>query len=244
MNLQSRGVLLAVALLSGWPSVSLGFNFKPTTAEWEAWSPLCKARYSISRAADGTNFAGAVPAYTVEEWKAQMGEYVWSHMHHYCAGLAFQFSARQEYDRNKKAEMLRRAASEADYTRRRLEPGMPLFTTTTIAMASISLDRGQVARAESLLKEAISAAPSEPNGYVALASVYQREGKMVLARDTLLTGDSATEGASAEIAYNLGLVSLELGDKEAARAYAERAYRMGYPLPGLRRKLAAVGVVL
>jgi Tfp pilus assembly protein PilF len=46
---------------------------------------------------------------------------------------------------------------------------------------------------------------------------------------------------SAEAHYNLGLLEVELGDLDSAVVHAARAYELGFPLPGLRRKLAAAG---
>lgn len=42
---------------------------------------------------------------------------------------------------------------------------------------------------------------------------------------------------SPEIHYNLGLLYLRIKDYQNARMHALRAYELGYPLPGLRRKL-------
>jgi len=44
---------------------------------------------------------------------------------------------------------------------------------------------------------------------------------------------------STEINYAAGLYYLEIGDLERAKASAEIAYGNGYPLPGLRKKIAA-----
>ena len=46
---------------------------------------------------------------------------------------------------------------------------------------------------------------------------------------------------SSEFHYNYGLLLADKGDFGTARMHAEKAYQMGYPLPGLRRKLAAAG---
>ena len=48
---------------------------------------------------------------------------------------------------------------------------------------------------------------------------------------------------SAEFHYNFGLTLFELGKYDLAKARAERAYGMGYPLPGLRNKLKRVGAL-
>jgi tetratricopeptide (TPR) repeat protein len=42
----------------------------------------------------------------------------------------------------------------------------------------------------------------------------------------------------AEIAYNTGLLYADMNDVENARKYAERAERLGYPLKGLRNRIA------
>ena len=244
MSFLRTGILLTASFALVWPAATFAFSFVPTRSEWDSWSPLCKARYSVSSAADGTEFANVVPSATVEQWKVQMGEFVWNNMHHYCAGLAFQFRARLELDPDKRRQYLDRAAKEVDYTYRKLEPGMPLYTTTAVAMGSIAADKGQTKRAVGYLEAAIQAQPQEASAYIALAAVYQRQKRYTQARTTLLAGDEATGGESAEIAYYLGMVSLELGDQTQAVEYARKAYGMGYPLPGLRRKIEAAGLKL
>lgn len=47
---------------------------------------------------------------------------------------------------------------------------------------------------------------------------------------------------SAEAHYNLGLVSIEVKDYQAARDHAHEAYRLGYPLLGLKEKLQKLGI--
>jgi tetratricopeptide (TPR) repeat protein len=44
-----------------------------------------------------------------------------------------------------------------------------------------------------------------------------------------------------DVSYNLGLIYLELKDYDKAVAQAKLAYAAGYPLPGLKQKLAAAG---
>jgi len=44
----------------------------------------------------------------------------------------------------------------------------------------------------------------------------------------------------AELAYNTGLAYFDIKDYQKANKYANRAYELGYPLPGLKRKLAKV----
>ena len=46
---------------------------------------------------------------------------------------------------------------------------------------------------------------------------------------------------SAELHYNLGLLYLDLKNTEKALSRANKAYQMGYPLPGLRMRLEKLG---
>jgi hypothetical protein len=43
------------------------------------------------------------------------------------------------------------------------------------------------------------------------------------------------------VLYNLGLVLFDMKLYEDAKARAVAAYELGYPLPGLRRKLERIG---
>ena len=45
-----------------------------------------------------------------------------------------------------------------------------------------------------------------------------------------------------EIHYNIGLLYFDLEDYALAAEHAAEAYNRGYPLPGLKNKLATVGV--
>lgn len=45
---------------------------------------------------------------------------------------------------------------------------------------------------------------------------------------------------SAEVNYNIGLLYMDTKDYEKAREYANRAYELGYPLPGLKIRLERI----
>jgi hypothetical protein len=52
--------------------------------------------------------------------------------------------------------------------------------------------------------------------------------------------EAATD-LSAEFYYTAGAVYLDNGQGDAARDFAIKAYDLGYPLPGLKRKLQHLG---
>ena len=103
---------------------------------------------------------------------------------------------------------------------------------------------GSYGRAVDYVNSALAISPHDERLFIAMANIRSKEKKPALAKEALLRGDEATGGDSAEINYNLGLVSLELGEVDAAVDYARKAYSAGYPLPGLKRKLAAAGRTL
>jgi tetratricopeptide (TPR) repeat protein len=91
---------------------------------------------------------------------------------------------------------------------------------------------------------AIAAHPGVSEGYAGAALVYRDRGDVANARRMLETGNEAAGGASAELHYFLGLTLIDAKNYEKAQEHARRAYELGYPLPGLANKLAAVGYPL
>lgn len=69
---------------------------------------------------------------------------------------------------------------------------------------------------------------------------YHRVGRHDPARTAYEEALTRTN-ALAEIHYNYGLLLVDMGRYAEAREQAELAYGLGYPLPGLRRQLAAAG---
>jgi Flp pilus assembly protein TadD len=61
------------------------------------------------------------------------------------------------------------------------------------------------------------------------------------AREPLTTATRLMPDSS-EAIYNLGLLHFELKEYDAARECAVKAYALGYPLPGLRRRLEKLGL--
>jgi tetratricopeptide (TPR) repeat protein len=51
----------------------------------------------------------------------------------------------------------------------------------------------------------------------------------------------ALSGEDANVHYNLGLAYFDVGNFERSLEHAHHAYRLGFPLPGLRDKLARTG---
>ena len=79
-------------------------------------------------------------------------------------------------------------------------------------------------------------APEDPMVSMIFGIYLHKRGKYEHAVEEYLR---ALEGMpnNAELAYNTGLAYFELKDYVNAKQYADQAYGLGYPLPGLKRKL-------
>ncbi len=95
--------------------------------------------------------------------------------------------------------------------------------------------------AECMFNRASIVFPKEINTYIVWGMHHARYGKYHLAiekykRALLIKEDSP------ESHYNLGLAYIKTGDIELAKDHAQLAYKLGYPLLGLKHKLAELEV--
>jgi hypothetical protein len=230
----------AAAFLCGvlWQPVYAAWDFEPTAAEWRVWPPYCRVQYtSIGAYFDGVTF----PAETVEHWRRTIGDRTFSGLHHWCASIHFYSRARLESDPRTRNFVLARAWEDSFYSFSRAEPQSPVYPDMAITVAQIRQDMGKPEEAYAALQRSIEAQPARPEPYVMLAIIHRKARKLDQARDVLRQADEVTGGNSAEIQYNLGLINLELGDTTAANVNARQAYRLGYPLPGLKDRLRKLG---
>jgi tetratricopeptide (TPR) repeat protein len=246
-RINAAAMRVPLALIAVLISVPVhAFNFVVRSSEWDTWPPECRARYSITKAANMTPYAATIPPSDVQLWESRIGRESWVHMHHYCAGLAYLHRATLESDPKARSSALKNAAREAGYTYSRIQAqsSQYLFVDVSLALAEISLQNGEPNKSLRYLERAAQQVPGDERVYLAMSSAYHKQGRNDLALEALKRGESATNGGSATLAYYLGLVSLETGDRQSALEYARRAYGAGFPLPGLRRKLADAGMSL
>ena len=231
-------VLLAIVLC---PSVTHAYEFYPTDAEWHAWPGYCKAKYVLQTAGRNSRFAGRVNdihRQQLRPWEdARIGG-----IHHYCTGMIWLNRAWLEQDPGQRNYMLRQALDETLFTfngtRNR---SAPQFAHVAIQLARILYEQGEFERTIQTLQSVIENQPKTEVLYSATAVMQKKLGRLEEAKETLLRGFAALDGASPEINYNLGLIYLELGELDAAVRHAEFAYESGFPLPGLRIKLEKLG---
>lgn len=241
--MQKQTHLVKIGLLALLPFMSLraeAYTFSPTDGEWQIWPDHCKAKYVWTIVGRSSKFAadvGPVQQAALKPWE----DAGIRGLHHYCTGMIWLNRARLAGDPAERGYMLRRAREETTFTFERSPKTSSYFVPIGIQMATIMHEQGELNQALELLHSMIVAQPTNDVIYSATAVVERELGLLSEAKETLLKGYKAVGGRSAEINYNLGLISIELGELEEAVEYAEAAYDMGFPLQGLRTKLEKLG---
>ena len=90
---------------------------------------------------------------------------------------------------------------------------------------------------ECYFNRAIVFAPEDPMVPAIFGIYLHRRGMLDAALASYMKAEKQLR-KHAELAYNMGLLYVDLGNLEKAREYAERAQTLGYPLSGLQRKIA------
>lgn len=233
-------VLIALTGLLLATESSHAFNFTPTEAEWAAWPDYCKARYAKTNMGSGSIFASRVPPSDIERWNAELGD-AFKYLHHHCAGLTYLDRAKLEGDPTQRKFLVGRSIAEHLFAYEHTPPSHPM-SGEILARTCLSYhEAGDRQKAMETCNSAIRVQPTVATGYGAKALLYRDENRDDLALKVLLDGDAATGGKSAELNYFIALLYVNRGQMANAQKHAAVAYANGYPLPGLRDRLAKAG---
>lgn len=233
-------ILVVLALLAdSRPAFALAFS--PTELEWNAWSALCRARYTVSGAGAGSKFANRVSKAEVATQEAEIGNEAWYYLHHYCAALVYLSRAQNAESEIDAKKWLREAKVNLIAHYQRISKTNRMFSEVVIALARVYREMGDTTAALNYLEESIRHQPEASSPYALAALFYRKDGSLDSALEVLLKGNAATDGTSAELHFLLGHIYIDLGDLDSAVAHAELAYELGYPLPGLASKLRRLG---
>ena len=234
-------IAVATAALFGQTNAALAATlFWPNVGEWASWPEYCRAKYTFLRIDETLEFGPTMPKAALEQQKATLGQ-AWEYIHHHCAGLSYLQRAKSARTADERKFALRQAMEESRFTYARVKPDLPIYAEIATHMGSIARTSGDQELALQYYGVAMTTHPQFPGGYEGTALVLQDQHKNDAALEVLLQGNEATGGDSPEIHYFLGLAYLNLKDLDLASEHARRAYDLGYPLPGLRNKLAAAG---
>lgn len=224
-------------------SQALGYGFVPTEAEYHAWPDYCKLVYSRTTIGESVG-RNRVSAEVAANGAPFLGDRPFGPggVHHFCAGRAWFQRAQLEMDPREYDRMIRQAVRETTFTYNRIDASTPLYVDVSVHMARVLYERGEVDRALRTLDETIEAVPNHPAPYSLKGILLYREDRMSEAVTVLNDGNQRSQGQNAEIHYNLGLILLEMKKTDVALAHGKQAYALGYPLPGLKRRLQRAGV--
>lgn len=95
---------------------------------------------------------------------------------------------------------------------------------------------GAAERAGCYMARAIEFRPTDARLHL-IYGVYLHQTKRLADAEQQYLKAESIGGGDAEVYYNLGLLMVDMGNLKRAQQYADKAYAMGYPLPGLRNKL-------
>ena len=233
-----RGAGAAVLLLAAHQTFAL--EFVPSDLEWGAWPTYCRARYMVSGAGSQSRYAGKVSRATIDEWELKLKP-VWYGLHHYCAGIHLFARATREKEKRFARSGFERVASEASFSLARASESHPFYSTILTLRGRAYFELGQFDNAKLDFARAIQLHPEVSDPYAAWGLLLRRSGHPTEARETLERGIESTKGGTAELHYLLGIVLFDVKDYEGALEHAKIAYKKGYPLPGLKRKLKNAG---
>ncbi|WP_317202249.1 tetratricopeptide repeat protein [Janthinobacterium sp.] len=131
---------------------------------------------------------------------------------------------------------------DLDYTLRAFPNHVPaLLTMSRLGLQGKSATvRGAPFPVECYFERALRFAPDDAAVLSAYANFALKQGRPEQALP-LFQRAAALEPENAAVNYNMGLAYLKRRDYAQANVYAQKAYALGFPLPGLRNLLRAAG---
>lgn len=240
MSLRTGISIALVAATLGWHASAIAFTMSATPAEVSALPPYCRARLAGS---PGFSVQGGYEwpsASEIAVWQQTLGTAFIS-VHHMCGGRIWLERALRGTHPLGRQYSLDQALYETKFTYERVPVELPFFATVSTQLGLVHRARKEYEAAASVFDRAMVAHPKQTETYQATALTLQDQGRLQEARDVLERGDTATEGQSADLHYMLGLLLIKMKDLDEAERHARLAYSLGYPLPGLRRKLSELG---
>lgn len=237
---RSALVILVVSLLCSGRAGA--YYFVPTEVEWNTWPEYCRAKYVGTGIGETSPFANRVSPAERARWAKAMGD-PFVHIHHYCAGIAYMQRYMSERNPARRSHLLDLATGEMVYTFRRIEPASNVFPDVAKNLAMAHRYAGNHKQAIGVLEQSIAVHPQYAPAYSALSLIYRDVEKPELQEQVLRKGLAASAD-SAELHYFLGLMLANQKRYTEAVDHAHKAYDLGYPLPGLKRKLQRAGYTL
>lgn len=233
-----KATLLAFVLLGSlFASSAHAYTFIPTEKEFARWSTKCKALYVSTTVGKKSKYHDRVPTSVVNSYRNAANVYgggPW----HYCSGLSYRDRAKSTFgDKKKRKGFFKRSIEEVTYTYRTMRKREPWSAEIGVTLSSLYRDTQDYKKGLDVLEEVLGRYGKYVPAYSSKALILKDMGKIEEAIAFLEGVDSQILETSSEINYFLGIFYIELKDVKNAKRYAEIAYKLGYPLPGLKNKI-------
>lgn len=161
---------------------------------------------------------------------------------HYCGGLVWLNRALVAPDERSKKTAYQQALLEINFTASKTPVGNPMYTEIKVNQAKAYYYNGQRDRSKNLLNSLLAEFPTMTLARIELARQHRLEKKTAQAIQILEKASEKEFAVSADLNYFLGVYHYHEGNFAAAKKYGDQAYKLGYPLPWLKNKLAAKGL--
>lgn len=255
MSLHRRTYTIAVSAICGllqlWTLPTLAeSNDVESNAEWRAWPDVCRARYvayhhELHEPMDPA-WERTVSQASITKWAGIIGQPMWNDVHHYCRGLVrlHRYKSLSKAS-SKNYEMWREynakiAISEFNYTLKDKQYNPQFAAIMQASLAFAQHYSGDSRAAMLTVSEAIGNQPTIVDPYSAGYLILRELDRHDEALEILQKCFENTSGKSAENNYFLALEYLSRKDYDKAREYGQNAYKLGYPLQGVKKRLQAL----
>ena len=157
---------------------------------------------------------------------------------HYCGGLVWLNRALIAADEESRKRAYKMALLEIYFTAKKIEETNHMFNEVQVNYARALFYNEQHAKSRSLLNSLLQKNPGMTSARIEFARQLRAEKQTGQAIKLLEKATEKEFEVSADLNYFLGVYQYHEGNYAAARKYADRAYKLGYPLPWLKQKLA------
>lgn len=161
---------------------------------------------------------------------------------HYCGGLVWLNRAVLASDEHSQKYAYRQALAEIHFTARKTPVGNPMFTEIKVNHAKAMFLNEQKVQSKDLLNSLLAEFPNMTAARIELARQLRSEKQTKAAIEVLEKASPREFETSADLNYFLGVYHYHNGNLTAAKKYGDQAYKLNYPLPWLKQKLAQKGI--
>lgn len=236
---------IPLLLLGVFSGSAEAYNFSATDRDWQSWPPFCQAKYIDGGQGRRSKYAKLVRHDDVEKWKRALGKPTWSHLHHYCAGIAWMRRATDRgwaiwHPKETGGVAYRAAMDNLRYMYANMPESSKMFPRVGIDYAKALVAQGRDGNEVKEIYELLfSKFASDRKVYIGYAEYRADARDYDGAIEALLVGTTKVAPKKVGTLYSyLARYSIKAGYIEKAREYTDLAEQHGRKVSYLRSKIA------